>query len=125
MGHGGGSVICEGPVLRTASEGSEKAVREKDRVSGHTLRDLPEEVPRVAERAARGGERLTPLPKSGPQPGAGAGWQGMTRRNVGDAVFKNLTLFFAMAVFGIVILMALEMVKGSLPSMQAFGWKFL
>jgi phosphate transport system permease protein len=49
----------------------------------------------------------------------------MNRRNVGDAVFKNLSLLFALAVFGIVILMAFEMVRGSLPSMEAFGWKFL
>jgi len=46
-------------------------------------------------------------------------------RNVGDLVFKNLTLFFAAVVFSLVFLMAYEMYKGSNLSIAKFGWKFL
>ncbi len=47
------------------------------------------------------------------------------RRNLGDFVFKYLTLLFAIIVFSIVFLMAFEMYKGSEPSIGKFGWKFL
>jgi phosphate transport system permease protein len=46
-------------------------------------------------------------------------------RNIGDLVFRNLTLLFAVGVFGLVFLMAFEMYKGSSLSIQKFGWQFL
>ncbi len=45
--------------------------------------------------------------------------------NIGDLVFKNLTLLFAVAVFSLVFLMAYEMYKGSNLSIAKFGWRFL
>jgi phosphate transport system permease protein len=47
------------------------------------------------------------------------------RRNVGDFVFKNLTLLFAVFVLSLVFLMAYEMYLGSRPSIEKFGWSFL
>lgn len=46
-------------------------------------------------------------------------------RNLGDVVFKNSTLAFAIVVFSLVFLMTLEMVKGSQLSLARFGWSFL
>ena len=48
-----------------------------------------------------------------------------TTINTGDKIFKNVTMFFAIIVFGLVFLMAYEMVRGSQLSLQQFGWKFL
>jgi phosphate transport system permease protein len=45
--------------------------------------------------------------------------------NIGDLVFKNLTLLFAAAVFSLVFVMAYEMYSGSGLSIAKFGWKFL
>ena len=47
------------------------------------------------------------------------------RTNLGDTVFKYLTLTFASIVFCIVFLMAFEMYKGSEASIGKFGWNFL
>lgn len=47
------------------------------------------------------------------------------RRNVGDFVFKNLTLLFALCVLSLVFLMGYEMYVGSKPSLAKFGWHFL
>jgi phosphate transport system permease protein len=47
------------------------------------------------------------------------------RRNIGDFVFKNLTLLFAVMVLSLVFLMAYEMYLGSRPSIEKFGWSFL
>jgi phosphate transport system permease protein len=46
-------------------------------------------------------------------------------KNLGDVIFRNLTLIFAVAVFSLVFLMAYEMYKGSQLSIQKFGWSFL
>jgi phosphate transport system permease protein len=46
-------------------------------------------------------------------------------RNIGDLLFKNLTLMFAIAVFSLVFVMAYEMYKGSSLSIEKFGWRFL
>jgi phosphate transport system permease protein len=46
-------------------------------------------------------------------------------KNPGDLVFKNLTLLFATAVFSLVFLMTYEMYKGSMLSIEKFGWRFL
>ncbi len=46
-------------------------------------------------------------------------------KNTGDAVFKNLTLFFAFLVFLFVFLMAYEMYRGSRLSVDKFGLGFL
>jgi len=48
-----------------------------------------------------------------------------SRWNVGDFVFKHLTMIFAVLVFSLVFLMAYEMYKGSEMSIQKFGWSFL
>lgn len=45
--------------------------------------------------------------------------------NTGDMIFEKLTLIFAASVFLLVILMAYEMYKGSIPSLRKFGWSFL
>lgn len=45
--------------------------------------------------------------------------------NVGDVVFKNLTLLFAAGVFSLVFVMAYFMYKGSSLSIAKFGWSFL
>ena len=45
--------------------------------------------------------------------------------NIGDLIFKNLTLLFAVAVFSLVFVMAYEMYLGSHLSITKFGWKFL
>lgn len=45
--------------------------------------------------------------------------------NLGDLIFKNVTLLFAIAVFSLVFLMAYEMYKGSDLSIAKFGWRFL
>lgn len=47
------------------------------------------------------------------------------RMNVGDFVFKNLTMLFALLVFLLVFFMALEMYRQSGPSIAKFGWGFL
>ncbi len=46
-------------------------------------------------------------------------------QNLGDSIFKNLTLLFAVSVFILVVLMAYEMYQSSLLSIDKFGWKFL
>jgi phosphate transport system permease protein len=45
--------------------------------------------------------------------------------NLGDRIFKYLTMAFAFAVFGLVFLMAFEMFRGSSLSIEKFGWGFL
>lgn len=47
------------------------------------------------------------------------------KSNLGDFIFKNLTLLFAIFVFSLVFLMAFEMYRGSQESISKFGWKFL
>jgi phosphate transport system permease protein len=47
------------------------------------------------------------------------------KRNLGDFIFKNLTLLFAIFVFSLVFLMAFEMCRGSQESINKFGWNFL
>jgi phosphate transport system permease protein len=49
----------------------------------------------------------------------------LRNRNLGDLLFKNLTLLFAIIVFSLVFVMAYEMYKGSSLTIQKFGWKFL
>jgi phosphate transport system permease protein len=46
-------------------------------------------------------------------------------RNIGDFIFKNLTMVFAIAVLCAVFLMAFEMYKGSADAITKFGWNFL
>jgi phosphate transport system permease protein len=49
----------------------------------------------------------------------------LKRKNFGDALFNNITLFFAFVVFSLLFVMAFEMYKASMPSIAKFGWKFL
>ncbi len=44
--------------------------------------------------------------------------------NIGDAVFKLLTRFFASLLFVLIVFMAYEMYIGSTLSIEKFGWKF-
>jgi phosphate transport system permease protein len=46
-------------------------------------------------------------------------------RNLGDVVFKNITLVFAAAVFALVVLMGFESYQGSKLSLEKFSWDFL
>jgi phosphate transport system permease protein len=43
----------------------------------------------------------------------------------GDTVFRGITLLFACSIIAILLLMTVEMVKESLPSISRFGWKFI
>jgi len=45
--------------------------------------------------------------------------------NLGDTIFQSSTTFFAFLVFVLVFLMAYEMYRGSVPSIEKFGWSFL
>jgi phosphate transport system permease protein len=45
--------------------------------------------------------------------------------NIGDLVFKNITMFFALLVFLLVFLMGLEMYRQSGEAIGKFGWGFL
>jgi phosphate transport system permease protein len=45
--------------------------------------------------------------------------------NIGDFVFKNLTMLFAIGVLSLVFLMGYEMYAGSGLTMEKFGWRFL
>lgn len=49
----------------------------------------------------------------------------LSNKNLGDMIYENLTLFFAISVFLLVILMGYEMYTGSELSITKFGWKFL
>jgi phosphate transport system permease protein len=47
------------------------------------------------------------------------------RTNVGDMIFRNFTLIFALVVFVMVFLMAYEMYKGSSLTIAKFGFSFI
>ncbi len=47
------------------------------------------------------------------------------RWNVGDFVFKHLTMLFAIGVLSLVFLMGYEMYAGSALTISKFGWNFL
>jgi len=79
------------------------------------------DVRAVESRAGSGnGASTAPVPVS-PLGGSAA----TKRRNIGDFVFKNLTLLFAAVVLSLVFLMAYEMYLGARPSIEKFGWSFL
>lgn len=46
-------------------------------------------------------------------------------RICGDSLFKGLTAVFALSIVLILLLMIYEMIRQSLPSLQAFGWDFI
>lgn len=48
-----------------------------------------------------------------------------SRWNIGDFVFKNLTMLFAFGVLSLVFLMGYEMYDGSALTIAKFGWNFL
>ncbi len=50
---------------------------------------------------------------------------GKARWNVGDFVFKHLTMLFAFGVLSLVFLMGYEMYLGSSLTITKFGWNFL
>ena len=47
------------------------------------------------------------------------------KRLKGDVVFRYLTTFFAFSILGILALMLYEMASESMPSIKAFGWRFV
>jgi len=47
-----------------------------------------------------------------------------TRKN-GDALFRGITLFFALSIIFILLTMTAEMLSESLPSIRRFGWRFI
>lgn len=47
------------------------------------------------------------------------------RHNLGDAIFKNVTLLFALFVLGLIVLMGVKMYLDSRPSIGKFGLDFL
>ncbi|MEO8233436.1 MAG: phosphate ABC transporter permease subunit PstC [Ignavibacteriota bacterium] len=49
----------------------------------------------------------------------------ITDKNLGDLIFENITRFFAFVVLSLVFLMAYEMTKSSMPTMEKFGLKFI
>ena len=51
--------------------------------------------------------------------------RGLSNKNPGDLIFENMTRFFAFIVLAIVFLMAIEMVRQSLPTIKAFGFGFI
>jgi len=69
--------------------------------------------------AAGGGGDIPPAAASSSARAARRGW------NIGDFVFKNLTMLFALGVLSLVFLMGYEMYAGSGPSLAKFGWHFL
>ena len=69
--------------------------------------------------AAGGGGEIPPAATASAARNVRRGW------NVGDFVFKNLTMLFAIGVLSLVFLMGYEMYAGSGPSLAKFGWHFL
>ncbi len=49
----------------------------------------------------------------------------MGARPLGDRVFRLLTLFMALAVFALIILIGYELARGSQLTLRKFGWHFL
>ena len=49
----------------------------------------------------------------------------LTDKNPGDLIFENITRIFAFIVLSLVFLMAYEMIKSSMPSIQKFGLGFI
>lgn len=58
-------------------------------------------------------------------PRATTSGRGSRRVNIGDFVFKHLTMFFALGVLSLVFVMGYEMYVGAEPSILKFGWRFL
>src|SRR5437667_8621205 len=46
-------------------------------------------------------------------------------RQLGDHVFRWLTLLMALSVFALVVLIGFELWRGSHLALQKFGWRFL
>ncbi len=49
----------------------------------------------------------------------------MLPRNAGDALFRGLTILFALLILGILITAIYHLVTGSVPALVKFGWGFL
>lgn len=49
----------------------------------------------------------------------------ISEKNIGDLIFENITRFFAFIVLSLVFLMAYEMIKASMPSIEKFGLSFV
>jgi phosphate transport system permease protein len=47
------------------------------------------------------------------------------KRFSGDFIFKSCTVLFAFSILVILLLMVVEMVRGSIPTMGRFGWGFI
>src|SRR5207302_10098498 len=51
--------------------------------------------------------------------------QNLTVRHGADRIFKSLTLLMALSVFALIVLIGVELAKGSHLALQKFGWRFL
>ena len=58
-------------------------------------------------------------------PGGPRAWLGGLEGNFGDHAFRLLTALFAGLAVLLLVAMAFQMARASLPSMKAFGWRFL
>lgn len=77
------------------------------------------DIPAKLDNGRSGSEVATAPPRTPPKK------RGTFRGNVGDFVFKHLTLLFAVMVFSLVFLMAYEMYSGSRLSIEKFGLSFI
>ena len=51
--------------------------------------------------------------------------QNLTVRHAGDRIFRSLTLLMALSVFVLLILIGIELARGSHVALVKFGWRFL
>src|SRR5438874_745799 len=51
--------------------------------------------------------------------------QNLTVRHAGDRIFKSLALLMALSIFALIIVIGLELAKGSHLALAKFGWRFL
>src|SRR5438477_2802894 len=58
-------------------------------------------------------------------PGSAAKPPSLLVRHLGDRAFQWLTLLMALSVFALIVLIGIELWRGSLLALQKFGWRFL
>ncbi|MBE3574340.1 MAG: phosphate ABC transporter permease subunit PstC [Firmicutes bacterium] len=75
--------------------------------------------------AGRTGSGGTGEQPGGPLAAGGLQFSSRPRRGLADALFKAVTGAFASLILVLVLLLVLELVRSSWPSLKAFGWRFL
>ncbi|HIQ04198.1 MAG TPA: phosphate ABC transporter permease subunit PstC [Anaerolineae bacterium] len=53
------------------------------------------------------------------------GLAGRTRKNPGDLVFEMFLFLMALMLIGLIMMLFVELLTGSWPAIQTFGWRFL